>query len=168
MKRRKFITLIGGAAAAPLTHWPMVTHAQQQAQTKRIGVLMNFRESDPEGQARLTAFVQALTELGRIDGRNAHLDIRWGAGDGELFRRYAGELVGLAPDVILAGSSNAVAALQEATRTVPIVFAGVIDPVGAGLVESLAQPGGNTTGFITFEYSIGANGSNSLKRLRQQ
>jgi putative ABC transport system substrate-binding protein len=165
MRRRNFIALVGGAAAVPLAHWPMVTHAQQQVQTKRIGVLMNFRESDPEGQARLTAFVHAMSELGWTDGRNARLYIRWAAGDRELFRRYARELVGPAPDAILAGSSVAAEALQQATHAVPIVFAGVIDPVGAGLVESLAQPGGNITGFIAYEYSIAAKWLELLKEI---
>ena len=160
MRRRDFIQGITTSAV-----WPITARAQQQVQTKRIGVLMNFRESDPEGQARLTAFVQALTELGWIDGRNARLDIRWAAGDGELFRRYARELVALTPDVILAGSSYATEALQQATRTVPIVFAGVIDPIGAGIVESLAQPGGNITGFIAFEYSIAAKWLELLKEI---
>jgi len=164
MKRREFITFIGGVAATSLTLWSLGAHAQQD-RMKRIGVLMNPGESEPEGQARLTAFVQALKELGWTDGRNAHLDIRWGAGDPERFRRFGRELVALSPDVILANASPSVAALQHETRTVPIVFAGVIDPVGAGFVESLAQPGGNTTGFIAFEYAVAAKWLELLKEI---
>jgi putative ABC transport system substrate-binding protein len=164
MMRREFITFIGGVAATSLTLWPSGAHAQQE-RMKRVGVLMNPGESEPEGQARLTAFVQALTELRWTDGRNVHLDIRWGAGDPERFRRFARELVALSPDVILANASPSVAALQHETRTVPIVFAGVIDPVGAGFVESLAQPGGNTTGFIAFEYAIAAKWLELLKEI---
>ena len=161
MKRRAFITLIAGAAAA----WPLAARAQQGERMRRIGVLMNVGESDPQGRARLGAFVQRLTELGWSDGRNAHLDIRWGAGKAELFRQYATELVALRPDVILANASATVAALQQVTRSVPIVFAGVIDPVGAGLVKSMARPGGNTTGFTIFEYVISAKWLELLKEI---
>src|SRR5262245_27039313 len=118
---------------------------------RRIGVLINVGESDVEGQARFAAFLQGLQQLGWTDGRNVRLDVRWGAGDRDRIRRYAAELVALAPEVILAFTSSTVAALQQATRTVPIVFVGVIDPVGAGFVESMARPGGNTTGFTAFE-----------------
>jgi putative ABC transport system substrate-binding protein len=165
IRRRNFIALVGGVIAVPLAHWPTVTHAQQQVQTKRIGVLMNFRESDPEGQARLTAFVHALSELGWTDGRNARLDIRWAAADADRIRKYAAELLALAPDVILAVSSAAVAALLQATRTVPIVFTTVADPVGAGYVDSLARPGGNATGFVLWEYSIAAKWLELLKEI---
>jgi putative tryptophan/tyrosine transport system substrate-binding protein len=136
MRRRKWIMLVGSAAAVSLTHWSMVTHAQQQVQPKRIGILMNFRERDAEGH--FTASVHALTDLGWTDGRNARLDVRWSEGEVEHFRRYARELVALAPDVILAASSIAVTALRPETHAVPIVFAGVVDPVGAGFVESSA------------------------------
>jgi putative ABC transport system substrate-binding protein len=160
--RRKFLaTLLGGSAVA----WPLAARAQQPERMRRIGVLMNVGESDPQGRARLGAFVQRLVELGWSDGRNARLDIRWGAGDAERFRQYAGELVALAPDVILANASVTVAALQQVTRKVPIVFAGVIDPVGAGFVRSLARPGGNTTGFTIFEYAIGAKWLELLKEI---
>src|SRR5262249_30404770 len=127
MKRREFITLLGGAAA-----WPLAARAQQPERVRRIGVLMNLAADGPEGEARIVAFVQGLQELGWTDGRNVRIDIRWAAGDAERFRRYAAEVVALTPDVIVAVSSLAVAALQQATRTVPIVFVQVIDPVGAG------------------------------------
>jgi putative tryptophan/tyrosine transport system substrate-binding protein len=138
MQRREFITLLGGAAA-----WPIAARAQQPEKVRRIGVLMGGPESDPEEQARLAAFLDGLQQLGWTDGRNVRIDTRWPAGDAGRFRTYAAELVGLAPDVILASASASVAALQQASRSVPIVFANVIDPVGAGFVASLAQPGGN-------------------------
>ena len=150
MRRREIIALLGGAAAA----WPLGAHAQQADRMRRIGVLMGVAADDPEGQARVTMFVQALQQLGWTDGRNMRIDVRWGAVDADRYRKYAEELVALAPDVILAGSSAALAPLQRATRTVPIVFAGVADPVGAGYVDSLARPGGNVTGFALFEYGI--------------
>src|SRR5258708_6291549 len=143
MKRREFITLLGGAAVA----WPLAARAQQTGRMRRIGVLMNFAADDPEGQARIAAFHQGLQERSWTLGRNTRIDVRWGAVDAESSRRYAAEVVGLAPDVILASASAAMGALQQTTRTLPIVFATVIDPVGAGFVESLAHPGGNTTGF---------------------
>ncbi len=161
MKRREFITLLGGAAAA----WPLAARAQQSDGRRRVGVLMNVGESDAQGRARLDAFVQRLKELGWSEGRNLRLDVRWGAGDAELFRRYANELLVLAPDVIVANASVTVAALQQVTRQVPIVFAGVIDPVGGGFVKSLARPGGNTTGFTIFEYAIGAKWLELLKEI---
>jgi putative tryptophan/tyrosine transport system substrate-binding protein len=132
---------------------------------RRIGVLMNAAAADRDGQARAIAFVQALQELGWTDGRNARVDIRWGAGDAERYRGYAAELIALAPDVILAPTSGVVAALQRATGTVPIVFVGVIDPVGAGFVASLARPGGNTTGFAAFEYGISGKWVALLKEI---
>jgi putative tryptophan/tyrosine transport system substrate-binding protein len=161
MRRRDFIKSIGGAAAA----WPLAARAQRGEQMRRIGVLMNFAAGDPEGQARIEAFVQALHQLGWTDGRNARIDIRWGAGDADSFRRYAAELVAFAPDVIMAISSPAVGALQQATRTVPIVFVNVIDPVGGGLVASLARPGGNTTGFSIFEYGLSGKWLELLKEI---
>src|SRR5262245_23760255 len=148
--RRKFLATLGGAAAA----WPLAARAQQGERMRRIGMLMNLRESDQEGQARVSAFVQRLKELGLTEGRNLRLDIRWGATDIESYRRHATDLIALAPDVLVGATSPIVAALQRTTRTVPIVFAGVIDPVGAGLVASLARPGGNTTGFTVFEYGL--------------
>src|SRR5262249_38977078 len=127
---------------------------QQGERMRRIGVLMNTTAEDAEGQSRLMAFGQALAQLGWTDGRNMRIDIRWGAGNAERFRTYAGELVALAPDVILAASGATVPSLLQATRTVPIVFAQTADPVGAGYVASLARPGSNATGFTTFEYSL--------------
>src|SRR5262249_16064453 len=148
MKRRDFITLVGGAAAA----WPLAARAQQGERVRRIGVLMGGPESDPEEQVRLAAFLDRLQQFGWTHGPNVRIDTRWPAGDADRFRPYAAELVGLAPDVILASASASVAALQQASRSAPIVFANVIDPVGAGFVTSLAQPGGNATGFTAFEY----------------
>ena len=132
---------------------------------RRVGVLLSTHEGDPARRAQLTAFVQRLAELGWADGHNARLDVRWTAGSIDAARKYAAELVALAPDVILTDTSFNVATVQQATRTVPIVFGGVIDPVGAGLVDSLARPGGNTTGFTAFEYAIGAKWLELLKEV---
>ena len=161
MKRREFFTLLGGAAAA----WPLAARAQQTGPMRRVGVLMHMRENDAEGTPRVVGFRQGLERLGWRDRRNLRLDVRWGAGDPERFRRFAAELVALRPDVILASASQSVAALQTATRTVPIVFAGVIDPVGAGFVESMDRPGGNSTGFVAFEYAIAAKWLELLKEV---
>ena len=136
LRRREFIVTLGGAAA-----WSLAAHAQQPDRMRRIGVLMNLAADDAEGQARIAAFVQALQRLGWSDGRNLRIDHRWAAGDTDRFHRYAEELLALAPDVILAAATPSVQALQQATRTVPIVFAIVADPVGAGFVDSLARPG---------------------------
>jgi len=160
-KRREFITLLGGAAAA----WPLAARAQQGERMRRIGVLMPFAEDNPVGQARLAAFRQGLLQLGWADGRNVRIDSRWGAGDASLTRTYARELVALAPDVVMAVSSGAVAPLREVTRTVPIVFAVVADPVGAGFVENLAQPGGNVTGFLGYEYTLSGKWLELLKEI---
>jgi putative ABC transport system substrate-binding protein len=160
MKRREFISLLGGAAAA----WPLPARAQQPDRMRRIGVLMNLAADDPEASVRFAAFLQGLQELGWAIGRNMSIDTRWGAGDIERYRRYAAELVALEPDVILAGGA-ATGPLQQATRKVPIVFAAVVDPVGAGLVASLARPGGNTTGFTQFEYGISAKWLELLKQI---
>jgi ABC-type uncharacterized transport system substrate-binding protein len=160
MKRRQFITLLGGAAAA----WPLAARAEGE-RIRRIGVLMTLAADDPEGQARLTAFVQGLQELGWTDGRNVRIDYRWPAGDAERTRRYATELAALAPDVILAGGGSVVPSLLQATRTVPIVFTQTPDPVGAGLVNSLARPGGNATGFLLYEYGISAKWLELLKEI---
>jgi len=159
-KRREFISLLGGAAAA----WPLAARAQQGERIRRIGVLVAVAD-DPEGQARVTAFVQALQELGWTVGRNVRIDIRWAAGDAERYRRYAAELVALAPDAILAGGGAVVPSLLQATRTVPIVFTQTPDPVGAGFVNSLARPGGNVTGFTVFEYGISAKWLELLKEI---
>jgi ABC-type uncharacterized transport system substrate-binding protein len=161
MNRREFIALLGGAAAA----WPLAVRAQQTERVRRIGVLMTLAADDPEGQARLTAFVQGLQELGWTDGRNVRIDYRWPAGDAERTRRYATELAALAPDVILAGGGSVVPSLLQATRTVPIVFTQTPDPVGAGFVNSLARPGGNATGFLLYEYGISAKWLELLKEI---
>ena len=160
-KRREFITLLGGAAAA----WPLAARAQQPERMRRIGALMYLAADDPDSPALAAAFARGLQELGWIEGRNIQIDYRWGGGDLDRVRRYAAELVALAPDVILVTSGSALAALQNATRTVPIVFASVSDPVGAGYVASLARPGGNTTGFTLFEYSISGKWLELLKQL---
>ena len=161
MRRRDFITLLGTAVA-----WPVAARAQQREQMRRIGVLMNLGSDDAEGQARNAAFLQGLQELGWTVGRNVQIEYRWGAGDAELFRRYASELVALAPDVILAVGGAVVPPLLQATRTVPIVFTGTPDPVGAGFVESLARPGGNVTGFTPFlEFGISAKWLELLKEI---
>jgi putative tryptophan/tyrosine transport system substrate-binding protein len=151
MRRRDFIRIIGS-----MVSWPLAAYAQQPEQMRRIGVLMNRSESDPEGQARLAAFRQGLEHLGWNEGRNIRVDIRWGEDKVDLERKYAAELVALAPDVILASGTMSVAALQALSRALPIVFAAVADPVGAGFVESMARPGGNATGFMIYEYSLGA------------
>jgi putative tryptophan/tyrosine transport system substrate-binding protein len=150
MKRREFITLLGGAAAA----WPLGARAQQGKRMRRIGVLLPSVANDPEYQARVGAFMQALALLGWTDGRNVRIETRWAASDADRYRQYAAELVALAPDVIVAVTSPVVAALQRETRSVPIVFVQVIDPVGTGLVTGLARPEGNTTGFTVFEYGL--------------
>jgi putative ABC transport system substrate-binding protein len=160
MRRREFIILLGGASALPLA-----ARAQQREPMRRIGVLMNLAADDPEGQARVAAFLQGLQEARWAVGRNAQIDIRWGMGDAERSRKNATELLALTPDVVFATTFPTVAALQQATRAVPIVFAGVIDPVGAGLVASLARPGGNTTGFAGFEYGLSAKWLELLKQV---
>jgi len=161
VKRREFITLLGGAAAA----WPLAARAQQAERMQRIGVLMNLAADDAEGQGRVAAFQQALQQLGWTDGRNVRIDYRWAAGDTGRFRRYAEELLALAPDVVLASATPSVQALQQATRAVPIVFANVGDPVAAGIVDSLARPGGNVTGFSYFEFGFGAKWLELLKEI---
>jgi putative ABC transport system substrate-binding protein len=161
MRRREFITLLGGAATA----WPIAVHAQQPSQMRRIGMLTGFTSNDPGGQVRLTAFAQGLQQLGWTVGRNVRIETRWGAGDAERYRRYAEELVALAPDVILAAGASAVAALQQSSRSVPIVFANVLDPVGAGYVATLARPGGNATGFASIEFGMSAKWLELLKQV---
>jgi len=161
LKRRGFITLLGGAAVS----WPLAARAQQGDRMRRIGVLMARNADDPEQQARLTAFLQGLQESGWSDGRNVRIDIRWSAGDSERRRKYAAELVALAPDVMVADTSTVVAAVQQTTQTVPTVFAGVIDPVGAGFVASLARPGGNTTGFASLDYGTSGKWLELLKEI---
>jgi putative ABC transport system substrate-binding protein len=161
MRRREFITLLGGAAAA----WPLAARAQQGERVRRIGVLMNLAADDPEGHARIAVFHQGLQEWGWTIGGNARIDVRWGALDAESSRRHAAELVALAPEVILASASAAMGALQQTTRTVPVVFVSIIDPVGAGFVESLARPGGNVTGFALYEYTLSGKWLELLKEI---
>jgi len=158
--RRELLAALGGAAA-----WPLAARAQQPEQMRRVGVLMSLAADDAEGKARLAAFLDGLQQLGWIDSRNVRIDARWGAGDADRTRRYAAELVALAPDVILATGSPPVAALQQATRSAAIVFADVGDPVGQGFVETLARPGGNTTGFMLFEYAMGGKWLELLKEI---
>ena len=160
MRRREFIAGLGGAAA-----WPVVARAQQPERMRRIGVLMNLAADDPEALQRLTAFKQKLHELGWTDGRNLQIDYRWAAGEAERFRMYAAELIALAPDVVLSSGATATAPLEQATRTVPIVFAGSVDPVGRGLVASLARPGGNATGFMSNEFSLAGKWLELLKQI---
>ena len=160
MRRREFISLIGGAVG-----WPLAARAQQGERVRRIGVCMNLAADDPEGQARLTAFAQGLQQLGWTDGRNARIEYRWAVGDAERIRKQAEELVTLAPDVILASGVPVVTALLQATRSVPIVFAQIVDPVGSGLVASLARPGGNVTGFTVFEFGMSGKWVELLKEI---
>jgi putative tryptophan/tyrosine transport system substrate-binding protein len=160
MKRRTFITLLGGAAA-----WPLTAHAQQPERMRRIGVLNYLAADDPDSLPRVAAFAQALQELGWHDGRNIQIDYRWGGGDLDRSRRYATELVAFAPDVILVSSGSALAVLQNATRTVPIVFVSVSDPVGGGYVASLARPGANITGFTLFEWGTSGKWLELLKQI---
>jgi putative ABC transport system substrate-binding protein len=155
------MSLLTGAAAT----WPLATRAQQPERVRRIGVLTPFAADDAEGHARLTAFAQGLQQLGWTVGQNIRIDYRWGDDKADTMRKYAAELVALAPEVILANSSPAVSSLLQATRTIPIVFAVVADPVGAGFVESLARPGGNATGFTVFEYSIAGKWVELLKEI---
>jgi ABC-type uncharacterized transport system substrate-binding protein len=160
MKRRDFITLLGGAAA-----WPLAARAQQRERMRRVGVLMNLTPDDAEGQARLAAFLQGLQEAGWAVGRNVRIDLRWGGGDAESFRKQAAELVALSPDVVFASGIPAATPLLQATRTVPIVFAQVVDPVGAGLVASLSRPGGNATGFTSPEYGFAGKWVELIKEI---
>jgi putative ABC transport system substrate-binding protein len=159
VKRREFIRLFGGLAAV----WPLSARAQRAERVRRIGVLMNLTADDPEGQARVAAFLQGLQEAGWAVGRNLRIDIRWGAGDVERIRSYAAELVAFAPDVILASTNQVMVPMQQATRTVPTVFAAVTDPVAGGFAENLARPGGNATGFTSADYGVSAKWLELLK-----
>ncbi len=161
MRRRDVITLLGGAAAS----WPLRARAQQSDRIRRIGVLAPLPAADPEDQARFAAFLQALEQLGWTDGRNVHIDIRRFAGNIADAHKYATELVALAPDVILTSGSAGIAPVLQATRTIPVVFVIVPDPVGSGVVESLSRPGGNATGFMMFEYSLCAKWLELLKEI---
>jgi putative tryptophan/tyrosine transport system substrate-binding protein len=161
MRRREFFGLIGSAASI----WSLAAYAQQVDRIRKVAILMNFAAEDAQGKARLQAFSQSLHKTGWIEGENLRAEVRWASDNAERFRQYARELVGSAPDVILASGSPSVAALQQVTRREPIVFANVVDPVGAGFVTSLARPGGNTTGFTAFEYSISGKWLELLKEL---
>ena len=161
LKRREFITLLGGAAAV----WPMAARAQQPDRMRRVGVLMTIAADDPESPARLALLLQGLQELGWTDGRNMRVDYRWAPGGAHLRLKAASELVALAPDVIVANGSSGAEPLLQVTRTVPIVFVLVPDPVGAGLVDSLARPGGNATGFMSFDFSMGGKWLEVLKQI---
>jgi putative tryptophan/tyrosine transport system substrate-binding protein len=159
MRRREFITLLGGAAAA----WPLTARAQQAERVRRIGVLMNTTEN-AEQLASIAAFQQVLQQLGWTEGRNIRIDVRWGGGEPSEIRRQAEALVALAPDVIVATGNAGMPSLLQATRIVPIVFNNVADPVGAGFVDSMAQPGGNVTGFLQFEYTLSGKWLELLKQ----
>ena len=158
--RREFITLLGGAAA-----WPLAARAQQSERIRHIGVFVTAAADNAEYQARVVAFQQALEQLGWTIGRNVRIDIRWATTNADRIRAYAGELVALAPDVILASGDSAMPSLRLATRTVPTVFVQVADPVGAGFVDSLARPGGNVTGFMVFEFSLSGKWLELLKQI---
>jgi putative ABC transport system substrate-binding protein len=159
LKRRSFLASLSGAIA-----WPLAVRAQQVDRMRRIGVLLPAAADDAIWQARMAVFLGRLQQLGWADGRNVRIDTRWAAGDADL-RKYAGELIALGPDVVMVFSSNALSPLQQLTRTIPIVFALVVDPVGAGYVESLARPGGNVTGFTTVEYALGGKWLELLKEI---
>jgi putative ABC transport system substrate-binding protein len=161
MRRRAFIKVVAGSAIT----WPLAARGQQTEQVRRIAVLMNRAADDPDGQARLAAFKQALQQLGWTDGGNMRIDTRWGEDDVDRERKYAAELVALAPDVILASGTLSAAPLKRLSRTLPIVFVGVVDPVGGGIVDSLARTGGNATGFLIFEYSLGGKWLDLLKEI---
>jgi putative tryptophan/tyrosine transport system substrate-binding protein len=163
MQRRKFITLLGGAAAS--TAWPLSIRAQQSAQIRRIGVLMGYAESDPAVQSYLAAFRGALAKLGWTDGSNLRIELRWGAADPDRMKTFAKELVDLRPDAILGTTTPVISALARETQTIPIVFAIVIDPIGSGFVASLAQPGGNITGFTTLDPALGSKWVGLLKEI---
>ena len=160
MKRRAFIMLLGAAVA-----WPLAARAQQPERIRRIGVLMSTAVDDPQDPTRLAAFAQGLQELGWTIGRNLRIDYRWSASSPDNARKYAAELVALAPDVMLASGTIALAAVQQIRQTIPVVFVNLIDPVSAGFVESLARPGGNTTGFLLFEYGISGKWLELLKEI---
>ena len=161
IRRRKFLaTLLGGAAA-----WPLVAWAQRPDRMRRVGVLMHLAADDPEGQRRVAAFLQGLQEAGWAIGRNVNIDVRWAAGEADRFPRYAMELVALAPDVILASATPSVRAVQQTTRTVPIVFVLVPDAVGSGIVASLSRPGGNATGLTPNEFGMSVKWLELLKQI---
>src|SRR5258705_4443612 len=159
LKRREFMTLLGGAVAA----WPVAARAQRRERVRRIGVLMSFAASDPDAQLRVSAFDKGMRDLGWLEGRNLHTEYRWAGDDDDGLRNHARELVRMAPDVILVNSTPATVALHEQCGSVPAVYVQVTDPVGAGLVPNLGRPGGNLTGFTTFEFSIGSKWPDIVK-----
>ena len=161
MRRREFIGGLSGAAIA----LPLAVRAQPSERIRRIGVLMNLASDDREGQSRFALFRRSLQDIGWVDGQNVKIDARWGAGNVDQYRKYAAELVALEPDIVVTATTPAVLALRQATRNVPIVFVGVIDPVGSGLVASLSRPGGNVTGFLLFEYALAAKWLDVLKEI---
>jgi putative tryptophan/tyrosine transport system substrate-binding protein len=161
MKRREFITLLGGAAAA----WPLAARAQQRERMRRVGVLMGYAQSDPSAQSLIAGFVQRLQRLGWTVGQNVSIEDRWAGGDINRIQQFAKELIKIQPDVILANTTPVTVALHRETRTIPIIFAIVSDPVGAGLIASLAQPGENITGFINVEASMGGKWLELLKEI---
>jgi putative ABC transport system substrate-binding protein len=163
MRRRAFITLLGGVAA-----WPLAARAQQGERVRRVGVLMHTVPDEPDSQARIAAFERGLQEAGWVVGRNLRIDVRWGSGDEARLRKGAADLIALAPDVLVAGVGPTTGTLQRATRTIPIVFAQGLDPVGNGFVTSLARPGGNTTGFNQFEYGLSGKWVELLKEFAPQ
>src|SRR5579863_1257701 len=164
MQRREFITLLGSTVAG----WPVVSRAQQSDRVRRIGALMSYAESDPEGQARLAAFRESLRSLGWIEGRNINIETRWAKGSPESIQRFAKELIALKLDVILSATTPTTALLRQQTLIIPIVFANVSDPVGSGFVASLSRPGGNTTGFINLEASMAGKWLELLKEIAPQ
>ena len=159
MERREFVTILGGAAAA----WPLAARAQQGGRVRRVGALMAFSEADPEGQARFQAFRQGLADLGWVEGRNVRIDVRWAGPDVARHQSHARELVALAPEAILVNGTTATQALRDATRTIPIVFVAISDPVATGVVSNLARPEANVTGFMSFEYSMAGKWLGLLK-----
>ena len=159
MRRREFVVMLGAAA------WPRLAQAQQRDQVRRIGVLMNRRADSPDGQARVAVIKQRLRQLGWSDGQNVSIEVRWGADDPNLERKGAEELAALAPGVVLAGGTLGVTAMLRASRTIPVVFSGVGDPVGLGIVASLAHPGGRATGFMAYEYSLAGKWVELLKQI---
>jgi putative ABC transport system substrate-binding protein len=161
MNRREFITLLGSGAVA----WPLAAHAQQPGQVRHIGILMGIAENDPVAQTRLAAFRRGLQGLNWVEGRNIHIDLRWGDGDAARTQALAKELVGLAPDVILATNTPTARALKQATETIPIVFAGLADPIADGIVASLSKPSGNITGFTSFNAAIAGKWLQLLKEI---
>jgi putative ABC transport system substrate-binding protein len=161
MQRRGFLAILGSAVAA----FPLTARSQQADRMRRIGVLIGLAANDAQGQAALAALLQAFAQLGWVDGRNVKIDYRWGGGNADEARKYAAELVGLGPEVMMATGGASVGALLQASKTIPVVFANVPDPVGSGFVESLSRPGGSATGFVQFEYSLSGKWLELLKQI---